>query len=339
MKKNLLYLLALIVVVFAVYYFVFRKGNSTLPVNEKNFAVDDTARIGKIFIADMNKQSVTLERNKNGGWIVNGKLAARADAVSVLLKTIKQLSIKYPVSEAARNNVLKSLATKNCKVEIYDLENNLISAYYVGEGANNFNGTYMKTLDGENPYVVSVPGFRGVLTVRFITDIEQWKSRSIFSLPVHQLKTVTVHYPKQVDSSFIINVFGIDSFQLLNFKTKQLVKSNQLNKQKIEMYLSLFRFINAEAFENNNPAKDSILLQTPFCEIIVSDIYKNSYKASCYYKSVTIETMQQFSSTGEPMPYDVDHYYALINNGKDFVLIQQFHFGRLFQKIEFFKNN
>ena len=142
MKKNLFYLVAFILVGAAVYYFVFRKGSSTLPINEKNFAVDDTASIGKIFIADMSKKTVTLERNQNGGWMVNEKFIARPDAVSLLLKTIKQLSIKYPVADAARNNVLKSLATNNCKVEIYDLNNNPITSYYVGNGTNDFNGTY-----------------------------------------------------------------------------------------------------------------------------------------------------------------------------------------------------
>lgn len=336
MKKNLTYLLAFLIIATAVYYFVFRKGNSTLPVNEKNFAVADTASIGKIFIADMSKKTVTLERNQNGGWMVNEKFIARPDAVSVLLKTIKQLSIKYPVSEAARNNVLKSMSTNNTKVEIYDLNDHLIVSYYVGEGTNDFNGTYMKTLDGENPYVVSVPGFHGVLTVRYITDIEQWKSRAIFNLPINQLKSVSVKYPNELDSSFIINVIGVDSFQLVNFKTRSPINPRLVSKEKTGMYLSLFRFINAEGFENNNSGKDTILLQKPFCEIVVTDVREKTYAAICYHKPVTKSTMQQFSNDGIPMQYDVDHYYATINNGNDFVLIQQFHFGRLLQKIGFF---
>ena len=336
MKKNFLYSLLLIVIGLAVYYFIIRKGNSTLPINEKNFAVDDTAGIGKIFIADMEKKSVTLERNSNGVWTVNDKYEVRPDAISLLLKTIRQLSIKYPVATAARNNVLKSMATNNCKVEIYDLQNNLITAYYVGGGTNDFNGTYMKTVEGENPYVVSVPGFHGVLTVRYITDIEQLRSRSIFNLPLNQLKEVSVYYTEQADSSYRIKVIGVDSFQLINYQSGKQVNPKLVSKDRLNLYLSLFRFINAEGYENNNKKKDSILMQKAFCEINVVDIRGTIYKATCYYKPVSRETLQQFSNTGAPMAHDVAHYYATINNGNDFVLIQQFHFGRLFQTIGFF---
>ncbi len=336
MKKNLFYLFILFLLAAATYYFVFMKGNSTLPVNEKNFAVEDTASIGKIFIADMSKKTVTLERENNGGWIVNQKYAVRPDAISTLLKTIKQLSIKYPVAEAARNNVLKNLATNNSKVEIYDLQNNLINSYYVGSGTNDNNGTYMKTADGENPYVVTVPGFHGVLTVRYITNEEEWKSRNIFSFTFNQMSEVSVHYFDKEDSSFIIHVAGVDSFQLLNFNLKKQLNPKLVSKERMGMYLALFRFINAEANENNNKNRDSILSQHPFCEIKVTDVRGKIYTATCYYKLVTAESLQQFSSKGDPLKYDVDHYYATINDGKDFVLIQQFHFGRLFQKINFF---
>ena len=336
MKKNLLYLVVLFLIGLAVYYLVFVNGSSTLPVNEKNFAVDDTASIGKIFIASMNKKSILLERNQNGQWLVDKKYGVRPETISLLLKTIKQLSIKYPVSKAARNSVLKTIATNNCKVEIYDLQDNLITAYYVGGGTSDFNGTYMKTIDGENPHVVSVPGFHGVLTVRYITDIEQWKSRNIFSLPINQIKEVSVNYQAREDSSFIIEVAGVDSVKLYSYKTHVQINPKQLSKERMGMYLSLFRNINAEGLENSNPGKDSILMNQPFCEIKVTDIHKNIYEATCYYMPVTKVTMQQFSNKGEPMQYDVDHYYATINNGNDFVLIQKFHFGRLFQTIQFF---
>ncbi len=320
----------------AAYFLVFKKGSSTLPVNEKNFAVYDTANIGKIFIADMSKKSVTLERGINGGWFVNKSIPVRTEAINILLKTIKQLSIKYPVPETARNNVLKSLSSDNIKVEIYDLKSQLINSYYVGGGTNDLNGTYMKTLDGENPYVVSIPGFHGILTVRYITNEEEWKSRSIFSLPLNQIREISVQYPKQMDSSFVINVIGVDSFQLLNYRSRQQINPKLVSKDRVGMFLSLFRFINAEGFENTNKLKDSILMQQPFCVIKAIDIRNNINVVTCYYKPVSKETLQQFSNKGEPMKYDVDHYYATINNGNDFVLIQQFHFGRLFQNIGFF---
>ena len=336
MKKNFLYLLALLLLGVAVWYFVFRNSNSTISFNEKNFAVEDTASIGKIFMAGMNGQSVTLDRNDAGTWLVNNKYPARKDAMEILLTTIKNLSIKYPVPEAARNSILKNMATKNTKVEIYNLHDELIASYYVGEGTNDNNGTYMKTIEGDNPYVVTIPGFRGVLTVRYVTDAEDLRDRSIFNLPLNQISEVTTHYFGKEDSSFSLHVYGVDSFSVMNYKNRQTINPSLINKDKVGAYLILFRFTNAEAFENTNKNKDSILLQQPFCEITATDVKGNKYSALCYYKPLDQSSLQQFPNDGQPLEHDTDHYYALINSGKDFVLIQQFHFGRLFQKINFF---
>lgn len=40
-------------------------------------------------------------------------------------------------------------------------------------------------------------------------------------------------------------------------------------------------------------------------------------------------TSEQFDAKGNELQYDVDRYFATINDRKDFVILQQFHFGRL----------
>ena len=44
----------------------------------------------------------------------------------------------------------------------------------------------------------------------------------------------------------------------------------------------------------------------------------------------------QFDYEGNPLKYELDKYFALVNNGQDFALIQHFVFGKLFIGGKFF---
>lgn len=337
MKKNILYLLLLTVLSVSVYYFVWKQRSSTLEEEEKNFAVDDTASVGKIRIADMNGKKISLEK-KQDGWWVNDKYPARKDAIELLLSTIKNIRIKYPVAEAANDNVIKELSAQNKKVEIFDRNGHLLRSYFVGGSTADGAANYMKTEKGKHPFAAGIQGFAGTVGMRYIVNENEMRSRSVFNTPLNRIKDVKVEYTAKPDSSFILSVIGVDSFNVTRLKDNVLIDSKTVNKDKVGAYLSLFRFINVEAYDNDSKMKDTILDQTPFCIITLTDRNEISSTATCYYKPVTITTLQQYDRNGFPLKYDADHYYATINNGKDFALIQQFHFGRLFKTLDFFLN-
>jgi hypothetical protein len=85
------------------------------------------------------------------------------------------------------------------------------------------------------------------------------------------------------------------------------------------------------------PKKDTILQTQPFCTITVSDRSNQPHTTVCYHMPRTQESVMQYDREGNPLLYDSDHYFATINNGGDFVIIQEFHFGRLFKNIAYFK--
>src|SRR5438132_13761530 len=131
MKRNLIYFILLVALGVAAYFFVIKKKWGTLNVNETAFAVDETAAIGKIFIADMQGQKVILERKKDS-WIVNAKYPVRNDYMDVLLSTLKRVSMSYPVPKTAMNKVVTEMAAHNKKVEVYDKNGKLMKSYFVG---------------------------------------------------------------------------------------------------------------------------------------------------------------------------------------------------------------
>jgi len=335
MKRTLLYFIILIALGAAAYFFVIKKPWGTLNVNETAFAITDTASIGKIFIADMQGKKVLLERQK-AGWIVNQKYPVRGDYIDRLLATIKNVAVSYPVSSSAQNTVVKEMASHNKKVEIYDRSGKMIKAYYVGEPSLDELGTYMLMDGAEKPYVTAIPGFQGTLESRYSTDESAIRSGKIYDYRINEMKSVSVDYPSKPDSSFTIEILGPDSFALKNKKGEDVT---QFNKQRVHDYLSFYHFVNAEAFVNDLPKKDTILQTQPFVSFTVTDYNNQPHATVCYFMPRNPASLMQYDSEGNPLPFDSDHYFATINNGSDFVIVQKFHFGRLFKNLSWFQTN
>ena len=68
----------------------FKNSNSSLAYN---FAVTDTASITKIFIADLKGNSIALDRMENN-WQINNRYKVRNNAMHIILKTIKNISVQ-----------------------------------------------------------------------------------------------------------------------------------------------------------------------------------------------------------------------------------------------------
>ncbi len=334
MKKNSIYFLLLIVLAVAVYFFVVKNRMTTLNGKDDAFAVKDTADITKIFMADMSGRSVTLQR-KGAYWIINNAYPVRSDEIQILLSTIKQVAVKYPVNAAAHDIVMKEMATTATKIEIYDKNNSLLKSYYVGGADQMQTGTYMKMPASDKIYATYIPGFDGYLSTRYSLDTITWRDRTIFSFNIPQISSITVNYTdNRKDSSFEISVISPDSFQIKPLNGK--MANMPVVKEKLFLYLLAYKQINAEAYRNDDPIKDSLLHTTPFCTFTLVDNEGNPHIVKCYHKKITETTMQQFDQNGQPLSYDLDHYYASINNGKDFVIIQQYHFGKLFKTYYYF---
>jgi hypothetical protein len=102
-------------------------------------------------------------------------------------------------------------------------------------------------------------------------------------------------------------------------------------------YLSSFTFLNVEMYDNDNPKRDSITASTPFASVTVTAKNGETKPMTVYYMPLNRRSKAQFDAQGNYLPHDQDKYYAVINGGKDFVVIQHFVFGKLFRSYhEFF---
>ena len=80
--------------------------------------------------------------------VLNDIYPARFDAVDTLLKTFINVYIQRPVPKETLGQVSKVMASSAKKVEIYDLDNDLIKTWYVGHATMDKKGTFMLLMMG-----------------------------------------------------------------------------------------------------------------------------------------------------------------------------------------------
>ena len=336
MKSQKLIFTLLIILIIASLFFYFSNHNSTIKKELRDFAVEDTASIDKIFMVNKFNQKVVLERTGVNEWKVNNKYKARVDAINMLLKTIKQVKVKMPISKSARQNIIKRMSSQSTKVEIYS-KGKLIKKYYVGEATQDHSGTYMLLENSESPFITHIDGFTGFLTTRYFVEEKLWRVNSIFSYKnFSDIAKVKLYYPQDSTKSFTAEQLGYNKFKLLDYKGNNVKNFDTLS---VKRYMSLFKKINYEApIVNMRKTRLDTLNAMPFEQIFtVEDI--NGVKNTLKTKLVpNIDTTYDDKGNLKIDKYDLDRMYGFMNNGKEIVTVQYFVFDPLIKNIsEFIK--
>lgn len=332
-KKNIIILLVVLMLGSIAGWLVYTKSSkNTIKKELRDFAVSDTTTINKIFLADKNNNSVMLEK-VDDEWKVNGQFYARKDVLNTLLSTIKSLEVLSPVGKNARETIIKSLAAKSVKVEIYQ-NNKLTKLYYVGGETQDQEGTYMLLADPETgknssvPFAMFVPGFTGYLTTRYLTNEEEWRERVVFRYLPNNIRSVKVDFSNHPEHSYEILNDGNNSFSI-----KTTATLSTIDTLAIKQYLSYFQDIQYESLLNKFSKKDSVLATAPISSITVTD-NKNTVSKIIMFNMPAEK--DRVGPDGKPLKFDPDRMYALINGGKDFCIIQYFVFGKLIPTPDYF---
>jgi hypothetical protein len=341
MKKNRLLLILAIVLVIAGSLFVVNHSYTTLSLSESGFAIADTATVTKIFMADMNNRTVKLEKLEPGVWMLNEHYPANNYNVAMLLRTVKELTVRYPVPLVARDNVISRLATIARKVEIYQMEyavnlfnyiklfprEKLTRTYYVGDATADNRGTYMQMEGAEQPYVVFLPMLRGYIYPRFSTDEDDWRDHSVFQTPINELASVRIEFLEEPEESFIVENDGSGNFTLTTLHDGLQKDYDTL---RMLQFVSAFKDLRYEAVLNNKLEQhyiDSITSGNEAHRITLEDIEGEQYFMKTYRKRGFADLYEHDGAALEP--FDLDRLYAYVNDNRDFVLIQYFVFDKV----------
>ena len=270
MKKSTRILLATLLVLTAValiYYLLGRNGKYTRQGWDRDFSVKEEESIQKIFLADRQGNQTTLERAA-GGWTYNGQFKANPNVMKNLLETITSVELQYIPPSSAVRPMVEDLATNGIKVEIYGKGGKLLKAYYVGGTTPDERGTFMIMEGSEQPYVTQIPSMMGAIRGRYAVKGDDWRDKTVFPWDPAEIVFVSIEYPKLKNRSFILEKKGED-FTIHPFYEVTPPIAAPYKNGSGEQFLQGFENIIAEAFENDNPLRDSIVQRLPFSVISV----------------------------------------------------------------------
>jgi len=327
MNRTLLLVALFLVLGGTAWYALSKKKNQTgTHVSwDMDFAVKNPEKIGKIFLADREGHTVTLEQ-KGKRWIYNGNYPARPSAVEMLLETISRVNVLNIPPHGAVPGMVKELAAIGIKVEIYDREGKSIKTYYVGGITNDERGTVLLMDGAEQPYVTHLPGFIGQIRMHFLMGDDDWRDKAIFREKPEEIQSVSVEYPQRKSESFKLEKTGEAAYEVKPFFGTTTEMNTPRRKGVAEAYLVQFESLVAESFETENLLRDSVKALVPF--VILTMKKTDGAEKKIRFWPVEVK----MSRTGASF---VERYFTDVNN-EDFMLTQDRVFGCLFRGYGFF---
>ena len=287
---------------------------STIVNNFTNFAVNDTASISKIFIADKSGATITLDR-MGGNWIVNNKYDVPKIRIATILNAIRQLEFQRYVPKDAFETVVKNLATTGVKVEIYGDKKALIKTYTIGNPTADHKGNYMLLADAESPFVVHIPTLNGFPSPSYgivgqkLISLNEWRKYGtpVFNLNSTEVKTISVNNIQKPEQSFRLKT---QPMALFNHEGERV----NLDQEKALQLLKSFKSLHCSSYKDNK--KEKIEFATPLHELIVNADTLRTYAVV----GLTEKTKEE--------NINVKGMYATLNNG-ELMLIQDYVFNKV----------
>ncbi|MFK7810256.1 MAG: DUF4340 domain-containing protein [Saprospiraceae bacterium] len=336
MKNTLILLFAFLLLGGAAFWFVNKEDTTmtTLNIDDRKFAVENTDDVGKIFIANRQGKTNTFVRKGDDEWELNGKYKARPYAIKTLLSTIGRLELSYIPAKAAIPHIVEILGSHGIKVEIYDREGNNMKTYYVGGLDKDEEGTFMIMEGSEQPYVMKLPAFNGGVRVRYSQKEIDLRDRYIFDYDLEDISYVSVEYPKQKNKSFILEKKD-GEYEVTPFNEITPTINRPVKQGFVESYLVGFNRFEAENIINNYKHRDSISQMMPFAIMTVKSKTGESQIGRFHPLRKIGDDGLPVSDEEVLMNTAVERYHIDHSNGDDYV-VQQRNFGRAFWSYESF---
>lgn len=325
MKKFLPYLIVTVVLGATLGYFMYSFSPSTLEKNESNFAFKDIDEITQIQLSDNKGTKILLSKNESGQWLADKQYEVGEMPLGLLFEALQKVQTQGPVSEKGTPNVIRDLLHTHHKIEIYTNGKKPAKAYYIGGPTLNGLGTYMlMEIDGEpakKPYITYIPNVRAYLTGRYNAALLHWRSIWVYNTNSEHIKALSVTYH---------NVDSLQSFSLEKNADNEFVFFNHLKERapeqpkavRISQYLDFYQGLSIEGFKNDFSGKDSILSKGAFCTISLTDLNGKTKTAALYRAPITEASMVRVDQNGRPLNFDLERFYVLYNDQKDFGIAQ-----------------
>lgn len=348
MKKRNIIIIA-VVAVLAVVAAVVALTGSRKSTFEQDYHIEDTSAITRIYLADKQDNAVLLSKVGDSLWLVDNTYEANQPVVDLLLETLHDMRIRQQVNRAAVPTIIKDLSAHAIKVEVYQkkpfinwfggklqlfTKERLAVTYYVGRETQDMMASYMFREGDKVPCVIHIPGFRGFLTPRFVTDPLKWRSHCIVDLNVRQIQRVELDIPAMPEESFAVvnNGDGFDMEWPLGHR-----RAEGFDTARVAQMLASFTWLNFDEFASivPNSNADSCITGTPRTILRVTDTSGRVREMKSYIKYTNPADLALISNPEMYETFDINRLYAVLDD-KDTVLIQYHVFDNIMQPASYF---
>lgn len=228
------------------------------------------------------------------------------------------------------------MAAQALKIEIYNGEE-LVKQYYVGHETEDSEGSYMLLTDEEtgrnfkDPFACFIPGFKGYLLPRFITNENEWRDRIVMNYIPPQLKRVSLKNYTSPDSSFTIELADANLFKLKDATGKEMAFDDGALRQ----YLVYLQNVSYEVLltGKNKKLQDSLLTVKPFASITLT-LKDNTTDVFNFYRKQFLGDINP--EHGVTYDFDPDRMYLSFDKDKEWALAQYFVFGKMLVNTNYF---
>lgn len=336
MNRRILLLILLLALGGLAWWLYTDSAPTTLDRPLSDFAVQDTARVDRIFITDQFGKTIDLRRTDDG-WRLNGVFGVDETQVNLLLRTFKRIEVRSPVPKSAEANVLRTMGAGGRKVEIYQGGEKPSKIWIVGHATKDHFGTYMlleKPGEGRSnaPFVTNMPGFTGVLNTRFHTDLDEWRNSTLFHFPdLYQVASVELDQPQAPSTSYRIENSERGQVRLLNAAGRPLPMDTFLVKGALLPYQQ----INYDHIIRDMPQakRDSLLRQEPNHILRLTERDGTEHEARFWYSPY--KGPEPEFDAARPL-HDTQYMYALVQDSL-LVVVQRIGFDRILQPATAFR--
>ena len=343
MKKNRILLLVLLVLIITAGIVYFKSHTSTIadePLTE--FAIEDTSKVTKVIITDHLGNIATIERVPGERlWLLNAKHQAREDAVNLILKTFNRIRVRGNVSDSARDNMLKLLATSSKRVEIFTGGSEPAKIWYVGTPTPDHTGTVMlleipEIGRSEEPYIMHMEGFTGFLSTRFFANEMEWRYTGIFEYPHLEVSKVRMINHLITADSWEVRFAGGNALELWSCNAEGLSdrKAMRFDTLAVKNELLLFKKVHVESFNTQLSAQqtDSLLKAQSAYTLEVIDNSGKATSINLHLKPANKSIEDEF---GNIIPFDLDYFWGVTGDG-EVAMAQSYNFSPLLNPISKF---
>ena len=263
MNKILIRSIFLFIILLLFTLILFR-SRSPFGKNNSSFASEPKEEITKIEFSEKGKR-LTLEK-KGESWMINGKTEARKSSIFFILRILKEIKIKSPVSPELFENEITGKNISPVNVRVYE-KKKLLKTFLVYKTGSNAYGNIMKIKRSSKPFIIYIPGYEGDIGSGFTLNELFWQPYTVFNLLPSEIAAVSFENLSDTSSSF--SIISRNNHYVLSRASGRL---SGWDSSRVARYISYFAWIPFEswALKISDTEKKSIETQQPLYRISVN---------------------------------------------------------------------